>query len=164
VKGLPLVGVGVFILAAVLGVIVWQKSQVRPQVAPPKESGSEFEIKQVDLSTQPEWVQKLQVTAKRGVSPNGLDNVTVSVKGIDKSVESLTYVLQYDTVNRGSQGALSTSPLMLNGKVDWIKSIDLGTCSTKSCVRHDGVKSVDIELNFTSSDDSTSTWTGSLSL
>ena len=116
-------------------------------------------IKKVDLSTQPEWVQKLTVTAKKGRSANGLDNFTLTVSGIDSSVDSLTYIAQYETSNKGTQGALAMSPQKVSGG-KFTKTIDLGTCSTKSCVRHDGVTKVDLELDFSDS----SVWTGSISL
>lgn len=124
-------------------------------------------IKKVDLSTQPEWVQKLVVTAKKGVSANGLPNVTVKVSGFpDGVVSSLDYVLQYETTNKGTQGALSTTKNDMTGKKDFTKVIDLGTCSTKSCVRHEGVTSVELELDFitTSTSGDQPIWTGTLQL
>ncbi len=140
------------LLVGVLGFMFWQKSQVKT-LAPVVEST----IKKVDLATQPIWVQNLKVSAKKGRSANGLDNLTLSVSGIEAS--SLTYVLQYQTSNKGAQGALAMTPQKITGST-FTKVIDLGTCSTKSCVRHDGVTSVDVELDFNDS----SVWTGTISL
>jgi len=149
-----LITVIIFLLIAVLGVIIWQKSQIKTTASP---SQSVTQIKKVDLSTQPLWVQKLVVTAKKGRSANGLDNFTLSVTGIQ--ADSLTYVLQYQTANKGAQGVLSMTPQKVVSNA-FIKIIDLGTCSTKSCVRHDGVTAIDVELDFSDS----SVWTGSVNL
>lgn len=148
----------VLVLVAVGGVLVWQKSQVKPAIEP-KAEVTETNIKKIDLSTQPLWVQKLVVTAKKGVSGNGLSNFTLSVSGIDPGVASLTYIAQYQTTNKGTQGALGMTPSKVTGG-SFTKAIDLGTCSTKSCVRHEGVTSVEIELDFSDG----STWTGTVSL
>ncbi|MBI3558786.1 hypothetical protein HY085_00145 [Candidatus Gottesmanbacteria bacterium] len=139
----------VLVLVGISGWLVYQKSQVKPLV-------------KVDLSTQPNWVQKLEVTARKGQSANGLENVTVLVKGL-VNVESINYVLQYQTSNKGAQGALSSKPIEVTGTT-FSKTIDLGTCSTKSCVRHEGVTSIDLELDFTTSDGSKSSWSKTLDL
>ena len=162
-KNLPKFVIGavaVLILAAVI--MVWQKSQVKPvvPVAPVVPA-----VTHVDLSTQPEWVQKLEVTAKKGQSANSLENVTVTVKNIPKGmVDSVNYVIQYQTSNKGAQGALSSKPVDVSGAITFTKTIDLGTCSTKSCVRHDGVTSVDLELDFTASDGSSPVWSNTINL
>lgn len=154
----------VILLVVVLGIVIWQKSTVNSSKTIPTPTPAAT-IKKVDLASQPEWVQKLTVTATKGRSGNGLDNVTVKVTGIPKDlVQSINYVLQYETTNKGTQGALSTTPLSLNGATDFVKTIDLGTCSTKSCVRHEGVASVDLELDFTTSAGDQFTWTGTLNL
>lgn len=120
-------------------------------------------IKKVDLSTQPEWVQKLVVTATGGRSANGLKNVTIKADGFPEGmVESVQYVIQYETNNRGAQGALSTKPIVVNGETSFSKIIDFGTCSTKSCVNHEGVVNVDLELNFTSAEGEEFSWSGTL--
>lgn len=149
-------GLIILLLLGVFGFIFWQKSQAA-QVPVTPTAVLEQTIKKVDLSTQPVWVQNLKVSAKKGHSANGLDNFTLTVTGAQ--APSLTYVLQYQTSNKGTQGALAMSPIALtNGSLT--KIIDLGTCSTKSCVRHDGVTSVDVELDFPDS----SVWTGSVQL
>ena len=158
-KQLMIIGGVLGVLVLVAALMIWQKSQAAP-IAPVAEVPAvETSIKQVDLKTQQEWIQKLVVTGKKGRSGNGLDNFTLSVSGIPSTVETLTYVTQYQTSNKGVQGALGMTPQKVtNGK--FTKVIDLGTCSTKSCVRHDGVTSVEVELDFSDS----SIWTGSVSL
>ncbi len=153
--------IGLLVVVAIF--LVWQKSQVKPSDS--GTSAPEVTIKKVDLASQPEWVQKLQVSAKKGVSANSLPNVTISVKGFPTGlVTSLNYVLQYQTSNKGTQGALSSKPVDISGATIWTKTIDLGTCSTKSCVRHEGVTSLDVELDFTTSAGDQPIWTGALSL
>jgi hypothetical protein len=159
-KPLPVISgiLGVFLLVAAF--LIWQKSQVKI-VAPPKVEAPTVEnsIQKVDLTTQPDWVQKLVVTGKKGRSSNGLDNFTLTVSGVSTTVETLTYIAQYQTANKGVQGALGMTPQkVVDGKFS--KTIDLGTCSTKSCVRHDGVTTVDVELDFSGG----SVWTGSVEL
>lgn len=158
------IGSIVVVLVVIVGFLIWQKSQVKPAEKTP-EQAPVTEVKKIDLSTQPEWVQKLDVTAKKGTSSNSLENVTVTVKGMPKDlVQGVTYVIQYQTTNKGSQGALASKPVDVLGATTFTKTIDLGTCSTKSCVRHEGVTSVDLELDFTLSDSSTPVWSGTLDL
>lgn len=161
-KKLPLVLIAVLVLVGIVGFVFWQKSTSSSSTPSPASSDVPT-IKKVDLSTQPLWVQKLVVTATKGKSANGLDNVTVKVTGIPKDmVKSLTYVITYDTSNKGTQGAEATRPIDISGATVFSKTIDLGTCSTHSCVRHDGVTSVDLELDFTTSSGDQPVWTGTL--
>lgn len=164
-KSLPVI-VLVVIIALVVGGIYLVKSQFETPVPPPAPAEeSAMVAKKVDLSTQPEWVQKLVVTVKKGISANGLNNFTFTISGMPKGmVKSLTYVASYDTSNKGSQGVLATKPLEVGGATSFIKTIDLGTCSTKSCVRHDGVKSVDLELDFTTTSGDRPMWSKNLTL
>ncbi len=137
----------VAVLFLVLGFIVWQKSQV-PQA--PKSQAVEPAIKKIDMASQPEWVQKLDVTTKTGVSPNTLKNVTFNVSGMPEGlVQSLDYIVQYQTANKGSQGAMSTKPIEINGKTGYSKMVEFGSCSTKTCVHFDGVTEIELELDFT---------------
>ncbi len=164
-KNLPVIVVGVVILlVAIVGFLIWQKSQVKP-VTPTTTASSQSQIKQVDLASQPQWVQDLIVTAKKGKSANSLDNVTISVSNIPAGIVStVDYVIQYQTTNKGTQGALSTNPVAVNGATTFTRTIDLGTCSTSSCVRHEGVTSVDVELDFTTTSGDKFTWTKTLDL
>ncbi|MCL4389927.1 MAG: hypothetical protein M1484_01315 [Patescibacteria group bacterium] len=154
----------IIVLVGAVGLMVYQKSQVKPAATPSAVSTSPT-VAKVDLSTQPAWVQNLEVTAKKGRSANGLDNVTVTVTGIPaNTVSGVTYVMQYQTTNKGTQGALSMTPIDLTGRTTFSKAIDLGTCSTSSCVRHEGVTSVDLELDFVALDGSKPVWEKTLDL
>lgn len=156
-------GIGlVVVLLLALGLMVWQKSQVRPATEPAKQESA---IKKVDMATQPDWVQKLQVTTKRGVSPNTLQNVTFTVSGLPSGlVQSLDYILQYQTANKGSQGAMSTKPINIGGKTEYSKLVEFGSCSTKTCVHFDGVTAIDLELDFTTTASEKFSWSKSLTL
>lgn len=142
------VGIIAFVvLVGIVGFVLLNRPKETPKV---EEKKAESMIKKVDLSTQPEWVQKLEVTATKGTSANGLKNVTVKVTGMPKDlVTSVNYIVQYETANKGSQGALSTKPIDVAGKTEFFKTIDFGTCSTKSCVTHEGVTAIELELDFT---------------
>lgn len=150
--------IAVVILVIIAGILILQKSLVRPAIVP-KPEVTDTGIKKVDLSTQPEWVRQLKVSGRKGSSPNGLDNFTLTASGIDSGVSTVTYIVQYQTSNKGVQGALGMSPQEVSDGV-FSKTIDLGTCSTKSCVRHDGVTEVEVELDFSDG----SIWTGDISL
>lgn len=147
-------GLGVvLILVIVMVIVIIMKSQTSAPKPAASNTPTAPQLQKVDMASQPEWVQKLEVTATKGRSPNGLANVTVDVTGIPaKLVNTVDYVLQYQTTNKGSQGALSTKPLALNGATTWSKTIDLGTCSTSTCIDHQGVTSVDLEIDFNTSD------------
>lgn len=155
-------GLIILFLAGTLGFIILQKTLPAKPATP---ASTTPEVKKIDLSTQPEWVQKLEVTAVRGRSGNGLQNVTFSATGLPRGlVSNVNYVVQYQTSNKGSQGALSTKPIEVNGDTKFSKTIDLGTCSTKSCVTHDGVTAIDLELDFTTTDGSQFSWSKTLDL
>lgn len=160
-KNLPIIiGSSVVILLIIGGFIFWQKSQNQTPVSKPEYVQQESSIQMVDLKTQPKWVQDLKVTAKRGRSPNGLENFTLTMTGLDPSAEGITYTIEYQTTDKGIQGTFSSKPVPTDGKSELsLKTIDLGTCSTKSCVRHNGVKSLTIQLDFTTKSGS-ATWTG----
>lgn len=137
----------VLVLLLILGFVIWQKSQLS---VTPKAPVTESQIKKIDMASQPEWVQKLEVTTKSGVSPNTLKNVTFTVKGIPAGlVSTLDYIVQYQTANKGSQGAMSTKPIEIDGKTEYSKLVEFGSCSTKSCVHFDGVTVIELELDFT---------------
>ena len=162
-KSSSIVALTVLVLLLGIGFIIWQKSQVQVPAKPT--TTAKREIKKIDLTTQPDWIQKLSVTVVPGRSANGLNNFTFKIANLPAAkVLTLSYVAQYDTTKYGSQGSLSFTPIDVSGKSEYSKTIDLGTCSTKSCVRHDGVTAVDLELTFTTNSDQDGLWTGNLPL
>lgn len=146
---------------ALIGIVVfvWGFVSTGSSQSVKKTASEEKAIKMVDLSTQPEWVQKLDVNIKKGKSANGLENLTLSVKGIPEDVESLKYVMSFETSNAGTQGHFSSVPIKISGEASFVKTVDLGTCSTKSCVRWNGVTKADVELDFLMISGDEATWT-----
>lgn len=164
-KGNTLVIIVILALVAVAGFLVWQKSQVQPkseQAPPPL---SEDAIEQVDLSKQPVWAQNLQVTSKLGTGARGLKMITYTVTGMPAgAIQSLTYEIGYQTSDKGYQGDLSNTPTQVGGKTTVTITSELGTCSTKTCVFWNGVKTADMRLDFKATDGSTPAWSKSLNL
>ena len=163
-RKLPVIVSGlIVILVLVLGSIVWQKSQIKePEPAGAREAGTK--TRKVDLSSQPDWVQNLQVIVTKGKSKNGLENFTFKVTGIPlNTAKTLAYTAYFDTSNRGTQGASSTEPIDLVGATEFSKTIDLGTCSA-TCSAFQGVKSIDLELSFGSVADKEFFWSKSLEI
>lgn len=153
----------VILLLVVLGVVIWKKSVT--SVSNSGASTPVHTVKKIDLASQPLWVQKLVVTAASGRSANGLKNVTLKVTGLPSAqVDSVTYTFQYETSNKGTQGTYSSKPLEVAGAENFSKTFDLGTCSTKSCVTHDGVKAIDVELDFNTSSGDQPVWTGTVQI
>jgi len=157
------VGLVVVLFLTIVGMIAFKSQTAPPQKAPANNTVVK-QVQKVDMESQPDWVKNLVVTVTPGYSANSLPNVTVKVSGIAAEAKQVEYVLQYQTSNKGSQGALSTKPLELAGDGTWKKTIDLGTCSTKSCVVHEGVTAVDLELDFTDSSGNRMVWTKTLDL
>lgn len=165
------IGVSIFVFALVasLALIVWQKSQVQAP-APKSTTNNALTVKKVDLSSQPEWVRKLEVSAVKGVGrgERGLDNVKVIINNIPSGmVSSLTYTIAYTYKTKdgdASGGFFSSTPVSLDGATTFTRTFDFGTCSTKSCVRHTGVTAMDIEFDFTTSSGDQPIWSKTVEL
>jgi len=159
-KTLPVFFGVVVLLVVGIGLIIFQKSQVKAPVTKPAANGDEITIKKVDMASQPEWVQKLVVKVTGGTNPkNGLKTITITADGMPEGlVRSYNYVAQFETANLGTKGGLSFTPLEINGAKLLTKTFDLGSCSTKSCVRYDGVKEINLELDFTTTSGDQFTW------
>lgn len=164
-KKLPIIiGVIVLVIAAVVVFFWWRNSQAATPAPEPEYQQQTSSIQMIDLSTQPKWVQDLKVTAQRGKSPNGLENFALTLNGLDKSVTGITYTIEYQTTDKGIQGTFSTKPVDPEGEATYtLKTMDLGTCSTKSCVKHDGVTELIIQLDFQTSD-GPAIWTGTVKI
>lgn len=165
-KKLPVIVIGVLvILLVIIGAIFWQKSSVKTQ-APPQVHTA----KKVDMASQPEWVQKLAVTAVKSLrgGERGLDKVKVSLEGIPPGIVStLTYTMSYSyktPQGDGSGGFFTDTPIKVDGATAFSRSFDFGTCSTRSCVRHDGVTSLDVEIDFITKDGASPIWSGTVEI
>lgn len=166
-KKLPIIAVCIIVLLlVVLGAVIIQKSWTK--TGDPKAPLTTRMAKKIDMASQPEWVQKLQVSAVKGVrrGSRGLDNVKVTVEGIPQGmVDSLTYTMSYSyetKLGEGSGGFFTDTPVEVKGTESFTRTFDFGTCSTKSCVRHDGVKSMEIEIDFVTSAGDEPIWSGTV--
>lgn len=161
-KKLPIIIGAAILLVLVVGFMVWKNSQTPPPAPKPEYQQQESSIQMVDLKTQPKWVQDLEVSAKRGKSANGLENFTLTMAGLDPSVTAVKYSIEYQTTDKGIQGTFSQTPVKTEGKQDLtLRTMDFGTCSTKSCVKHTGATELVIQLDFTTSK-GPAIWTGKL--
>lgn len=160
-KTLPVIIIGlVALLLLALGVVVWQKSQGTPAA----ETGPK-KAKKVDLATQPKWVQDLVVTVTKGQGSR-LPTLTFKISGIPADmVTGLNYTAYFETSNRGTQGSQNTKDTVdIRGKTDYSHTFDLGTCSSGTCLAYQGVKSIDLELEFIGKNDEEYSWSKTLEL
>lgn len=166
-KNLPVIVVGtVAVLLLILGIIFWQKSQVKSNGQTVSQDNS-HSVKKVDMASQPKWVQDLSVSAVKGIhkGTRGLDNVVVTINNIPEGmVDSLTYTMSYSYQGGqgGSGGFFTDTPVKLTTPTSFARTFDFGTCSTNSCVRHDGVSSLDVEIDFTTTKGDQPVWSGTV--
>ncbi len=74
--------------------------------------------------------------------------VIVDVEGIPAGTTSIDYSISYQTKQQGLQGIIGTISLD-NGETSYQIKRDLGTCSSGTCVYHDVVGKVTVQLKFT---------------
>ncbi len=159
-KKLPIIIGAVILAVVVIGLVAFLQKPQPAKPAEPEYQQQESSIQMVDLKTQPKWVQDLKVTAERGKSANGLENFTLTLNGLDPKVSGITYTIEYQTLDKGIQGTFSSKPVDPEGETEYsLKTMDLGTCSTKSCVKHTGVKELTMQLDF-ATPDGPAVWTG----
>jgi hypothetical protein len=163
-KKLPAIIVGtIVLLVIVIGFVFWQKSSVKTQALPQAPTA-----KKVDMKSQPLWVQNLTLAASKGTrkGSRGLDNVTITISKIPAGmVETLTYTISYSyktAQGDGSGGFFTDTQIKVDGAETFTRTFDFGTCSTKSCVRLDGVTALDVEIDFTTKDGNTPIWSGTV--
>lgn len=164
-KKLPAIIIGiVIILLAVLGFIFWQKSTIKT----PTPNTNVLTTKKVDMKSQPEWVQKLELTAVKGPrkGTRGLDNVVFTLSGMPSGmVSTLLYTMPYyykTAQGEGSGGFQTETPVKVDGAETFTRTFDFGTCSTNTCVRHDGVTAIDVQIDFRTQDGDTPIWSGTV--
>lgn len=82
------------------------------------------------------------------VSASSGREVTLQVKNIPKGTKSIDYELSYQTASQGLQGVIGTIELKKN-ELELKKTLTLGTCSSGTCVYHQVVGKVRLNLRFT---------------
>ena len=74
--------------------------------------------------------------------------VTLQIENIPSGTHTIEYELSYKTKDGALQGVNSTFDVN-NGKKDYKKNITLGTCSSGTCIYHQVVGKIRLNLRFT---------------
>ena len=74
--------------------------------------------------------------------------VVLQIKKIPSGTESIDYELSYQTKQQGLQGVIGTIELKAN-QSEVKKELTLGTCSSGTCIYHQVVGKVRLNLRFT---------------
>jgi len=135
--------IGVVVLIIIIGLISFVVSS-RKSVKPATNSGStlnnnETVIPTVDSSVLVNLVGK-----------NNNKAITLTLSNLPPSTTSAEYSLSYQTKAQGLQGIIGTLDTS-TGEKDFSVSRDLGTCSSGTCVYHEVVGAIKVEVKFTGS-------------
>lgn len=82
------------------------------------------------------------------VSSSGGREVVLQIKKIPDGTEMIDYELSYQTSQQGLQGVIGTIELKSN-QTEVDKRLTLGTCSSGTCVYHNVVGKIRLNLRFT---------------
>lgn len=135
-KTMLIVGVIVTILI-IGGVLVGSRRSTQPKQPEEELLPTEVVIPTVDSNVSVDLV-----------SSSAGREVVLQIKGIPSDTESIDYELSYQTKQQGLQGVIGTIELKKNeSEVD--KSLTLGTCSSGTCVYHQVVGKIRLNLRFT---------------
>ncbi len=74
--------------------------------------------------------------------------VLLQVKNVPSGTTSIDYELSYQTKQQGLQGVIGTVQPK-NGENDFEKKLTLGTCSSGTCIYHEVVGKIRLNLRFT---------------
>ncbi len=83
-------------------------------------------------------------------STNARRAVVVDIEGIPSGTQTIDYSISYQTKQQGLQGIIGTITLT-GGETSHQLKRDLGTCSSGTCIYHEVVGKVTLELKFTGS-------------
>jgi hypothetical protein len=64
------------------------------------------------------------------VPNNGKTKVTLTITGLSSRYTKIEYELSYMTDNNGAQGAFSNDPISIENQNEFIREVELGSCST----------------------------------
>lgn len=81
---------------------------------------------------------------------NAKKDLMLKITGIPNGTESVEYIISYNTAAQGLQG-LNGIVSVDSGDSEVEKKLTVGTCSSGSCVYHDVVGDIKVELKFTGS-------------
>ena len=82
------------------------------------------------------------------ISTSAGREVTLQIKKIPTGTDSVDYELSYQTRQQGLQGVIGTIQ-MKKGESEIDKTLTLGTCSSGTCIYHQVVGKVRLNLRFT---------------
>ncbi|QQG44723.1 MAG: hypothetical protein HYW86_02295 [Candidatus Roizmanbacteria bacterium] len=134
-KNIMIAAVAVFILIA-LSFNVFKGNSVNKTKTKTPVSQSEI-IPTIDTSV----VVDLQ-------AKNNKKAIDLTIDGIPSLTTSIEYSLSYETKQQGLQGIIGTIEVN-NGEKKKTLSRELGTCSSGTCVYHQVVGNIKVELKFT---------------
>ncbi len=124
------------VVVIVVGVMIMRKSKsVDNSATQPTQDASQGAVPTVDAS--------VKVDLKR--SAGGKD-VILSVDQIPSDTQSIDYELSYNTQKQGLQGVIGT--IQTKGESTYQKTLTLGTCSSGTCVYHDVLGAIKLNLKF----------------
>ena len=115
-------------------------------------SSSKNQTSSVDDTEEEEEMEEAipTVDASVKVDLTGKNNkraVELSVAGVPKGTTSIEYSLSYNTKSQGLQGIIGTLETD-DGKRDYTISRELGTCSSGTCIFHEVVGPIKVEMKF----------------
>lgn len=112
---------------------------------------SDETTKQATEETEEEKIEVIPTvdsSVKVGIEPeNGNKDVVLTIAGIPEGTESIEYIISYDTAEQGLQG-LNGIVSVDSGENEVEKKLTVGTCSSGTCVYHDVVGDIKVELKF----------------
>ncbi|OGK12192.1 hypothetical protein A3C98_04355 [Candidatus Roizmanbacteria bacterium RIFCSPHIGHO2_02_FULL_37_15] len=136
-KKLLIFAVGIVSIMIIGGVLVASRKPDQPKKMEEEILPTEVLIPTVDSSVA---VDLITSSAGR--------EVTLQIKSIPTGTESIDYELSYQTKQQGLQGVIGTIPVNINqSKLE--KTLTLGTCSSGTCVYHQVVGKIRLNLRFT---------------
>lgn len=135
-----LIIIGVVVLLVIIAVVVVSKVFMKSTKSG-NESVSPTEATEQAIPTVDSSVEvKLE-------KATGGQEVVLSIRGIPTGTTSVDYELSYQTEKQGLQGVIGT--IKVDGQDSYEKQLTLGTCSSGTCVYHQVVGKIKLNLRFT---------------
>ena len=108
-------------------------------------------IQEQEVTPTETVIPTVDSSVKVSLNPrNSNKEVTLELEGITQNTTTVEYALSYMTQSQGLQGLIGTINLD-DGESTYEKELTLGTCSSGTCVYHQVVGSIKVELKFTGS-------------
>jgi len=138
----------IFVLVAVavaaLILIAIAVVMLKPQPVAPNKSAASNGLDNSGEAVIPTVTSETKVML---TAVNNRHSVQLDIKGIPNQTQTIEYSLSYHTKQQGLQGIIGTITLE-NNATDYQLKRDLGTCSSGTCIYHDVVGKITVELKF----------------